>query len=135
MSLSDLATVLPLVLLAACLTETWELQEHIDEGSVCASRIDTDTTEFMVVVPGCMSSTCTQNFVGACTASFDGTEIVLTSDISWEVNVSPRASCTDDCGIPFATCTLEGLPDGTYTVQFGDETLTVELPGEPCEPY
>ena len=135
MPFSLLARLLPLCLLAACLTESWELQEHIDEGTVCASRVDGDAAEFMVVVPGCMSSSCTQNFVGECAASFDGAEILLTSDISWETNVSPRASCTDDCGFPMATCTLDGLPDGTYTVLFGEETLTIELPGEPCQPF
>lgn len=109
--------------------DEWVPREHIDDGQVCWSGA-AGSLELTVVVQDCMSSSCSRGFQGACAASVDGSTIMLTSDISWEDNVGENIPCTDDCGIPMATCTLEGVADGTYTIAFGAQSLTIDLPSD-----
>jgi hypothetical protein len=130
------------LLTAACVelpidnNEEWALQEHVDAGEVCLGVDDAGDLTAMVRVQECMSSSCSRDYVSSCALSFDGTSLTLQSDISWEDNISPDAMCTDDCGIPLAECTLADLPDGTYEVAFGAETLTLVWPlTEPCSVF
>lgn len=131
------ATLSSLLLsLSACggLVDDWQPVSYVDEGQVCFEADGADIVA-QVVVQDCMSGSCTRNFVGSCSATASGSEITLTSDISWEENVGAVA-CTDDCGIPMATCVLEGLADGTYDVTFGGEQLQLVVPvTEPCSIY
>lgn len=114
----------------------WELQEHVDDGDLCASGGGVDPVAISVTVQDCMSSSCSRAFVGECSATLSGSVITVTSDISWEDNVAPNATCTDDCGIPMASCELTGVPDGTYTVMLGAQSLTVVLPStDACSPF
>ncbi|MEQ1570718.1 MAG: hypothetical protein ABMA64_34130 [Myxococcota bacterium] len=125
--------VLPL---AGCpVSEDWRLQSYVDEGEVCVTG-GGGTAEFLVTVQECMSSSCSRAFAGSCEATFDGAAVTLTSDLSWEDDFTPGAECTDDCGIPSTTCTIADLPDGTWDVAFGGQTLTITLPAtEPCSPF
>ncbi len=115
---------------------SWEPVSYIDEGDVCFGTVDADADSTVsVVVQDCMSSSCSRAFQGACTAAVAGTEITLTSDISWE-DATGNIDCTDDCGIPATSCTLEGLAEGTYNVTFGTESLTLAVPSsEDCDHY
>jgi hypothetical protein len=84
--------------------------------------------EVQVVVNDCLSSSCSRDLVAVCSATVSGAAITLTSDISWEENVGEGVPCTDDCGFPLATCAIEGLADGSYTVTFGAQTLDLTVP-------
>lgn len=112
----------------------WQPVSFVDEGEVCFEDAAPDVT-VRVIAPGCLSSSCSRDLGGSCTAVVDGTDITLTSDISWEEDRGDVA-CTDDCGIPAVSCTLADLPDGTYTVTFGSQTLTLTVPvDEKCSGY
>jgi hypothetical protein len=113
--------------------EDWQLQSYVDAGTVCFEDRGADVAVW--VDPGeCLSSSCSRAFQGSCTATVTDTTITLTSDISWEQNVAPGATCTDDCGSTAAQCTLPALADGTYTVTFGAEQLELVVPiaTDPC---
>ncbi len=115
---------------------SWEPVSYIDEGDVCFGTVDADTESTVsVVVQDCMSGNCSRAFQGSCTAVVSGTEITLTSDISWE-DATGNIGCDDDCGRPATSCSLEGLAAGTYDVTFGTESLTLEVPSvENCDYY
>jgi len=116
---------------------TWGQVSHIDDGAVCFGDVATDTESTIYIeVDACMSSSCTDDFQGTCEATVEGSEITLNSDIRWDEVTGGNIGCTSDCGIPTASCTLEGLPDGTYTVRFGTQTLTLNVPSsEVCQTY
>ena len=115
---------------------TWTPMSYVDEGDVCFGTVDSDTdSTISVVVQDCMSSSCSREFAGSCSATIVDNQITLTSDIHWEDAIGD-IDCTDDCGIPATSCTLEGLADGTYTVAFGTQTLTLTVPSvEDCDYY
>lgn len=117
--------------LAACPAlepaESWQPVVRVDEGGVCFAPGD-GGVDVLVVLSDCLSSSCSRNLQGACEATVDGASITLTSNISWEENVSPEAECTADCGVPTANCTIEGLADGTYSVVYGEQTLELVVP-------
>ncbi|MEQ1505555.1 MAG: hypothetical protein ABMB14_25200 [Myxococcota bacterium] len=128
-----------LVFAVACVgvtDEDWQLQSHVDEGTVC---VDDQGTEIAihVTLADCMSSSCSRAFSGSCEAALiDDATITLTSTLSWEQNVASGAECTDDCGIPEATCTLPAVPEGSYTIQFGGDAIEITVPAtEPCSPF
>ncbi|MBX2802079.1 MAG: hypothetical protein KTR31_30640 [Myxococcales bacterium] len=107
----------------------WQPVSYVDEGEVCFSADGTDVT-VDVVAPDCLSSSCSRDLGGSCEAVVDGTDITLTSEVTWEQDAGTGIACTDDCGIPMVTCTIADLADGTYTVTHGTETLTLTVPVE-----
>lgn len=107
----------------------WEPVSFADEGEVCFDADGTDVT-VEVAAPGCLSSSCSRNLGGSCAAVVDGTDITLTSEVTWEQDRGVGIACTDDCGLPSVMCTMEDLADGTYTVTHGDETFTLTIPLE-----
>jgi hypothetical protein len=131
---------LPLLLAACTGTATgnddWQPVSYVDEGEVCFESSGVDLVAY-VTAPDCLSSSCSRAFEGSCTLTMDDpSTLTLTSDIRWEQNVGERVACTDDCGIPRVSCTLPSLPDGTYTVAFGSQTLDLTFPAtEPCDPF
>jgi hypothetical protein len=131
-----------LTLLAACGGEapedtdtvTWGEVSHVDDGTVCFGTVDIDTVSTLTVTASdCLSSSCTDNVEGSCAATVDGTDITLTSDLRWDEVTGGSVACTDDCGTAVTRCELEALPEGTYTVSFGSQTLTLDVPqAEDC---
>ena len=124
-------TLAPAMILAACggvpePGSDWQPVSHVDVGDVCFEA-DGDDITVRVVVEDCMSSGCARDFVGDCAATVDGTDITLTSSMEWETYVGDMA-CPADCGVPMVECTVSGLADGSYTVSFGTETLSLEIP-------
>jgi len=122
------------LLLTACTEEEeapptdWVEVSYVDEGQVCHDAVDGVLT-LTVAVQECLSSSCSRDLVTSCEATLDGTTLTLTSDIHWEDNMADGATCTDDCGLPAATCELENVPDGTYTLDFDGQSYTIEVPG------
>jgi len=110
-------------LASAC--SPWETVTFVDEGTVC---FGVEPSRLTVRAPDCLSSSCSRNVRGECTARLDGTALTVTSEISWEDNRGPLASCTEDCGSAEVQCDYPTLADGTYTVHFGGEQLPLEMP-------
>lgn len=116
--------------------DDWQLQTHLDDGEVCFTAGD-GGVDVVVVLAECLSSSCSRDFAGSCEATVDGSEITLTSTLSWAQNLGEGVPCTDDCGLPQADCTIAGLADGTYDVTYGGETFTLTVPvvDTACDAY
>ena len=115
--------------------EDWQPVSYIDEGQVCFADQDMEVV-VSVTAPDCLSSSCSRDLAGECTAVVDGTTITLTSDIHWEQNIGEKVACTEDCGAPTVECTISDLPDGTYTVTLGGVESTLIVPiTEPCNTF
>ncbi|MEN0068621.1 MAG: hypothetical protein AAGA48_41270 [Myxococcota bacterium] len=112
----------------------WEPVSYVDEGAVCLEASGSDVT-VTVTAPDCLSSSCSRDLGGSCEAVVDGSTITVTSEITWEEAVAgSNLDCTDDCGAPRVTCTIEGgLADGPYTVEIGGEATSIEFPANACD--
>lgn len=127
MSWTRALVLLPVVACLPVVADDWQPQEHIDDGAPCFASGDSGV-DVVVVLEECLSSSCSRNLVGSCEATVDGNTITLTSTITWEQNVGEGVACTEDCGVPQANCTIEGLADGDYTVEYGGQTLDLTVP-------
>ncbi len=122
-----------LVIVAACdaapVGSDWVLQEHIDVGTVCFGDTEIDQPVAVSVdVQECLSSSCSRDLQASCTAEIVGGVIVVQSEITWEQDLGVGIACTEDCGLPSASCELAGLPEGTYDVQLGGQQGTLVVP-------
>jgi len=114
----------------------YEETSYIDEGHVCfgtgnADTAGSDTILITVTIPGeCSEGGCATNFEGSCSATVEGDTIDLLSDLSWDIAVElpDDVACTEQCGLPIATCEIDALPDGIYTVNYGGQEMTVTVP-------
>jgi hypothetical protein len=108
-----------LLLLAACPDPTDKPStETITEGTACVDAgIETITFTFDT----CLSSSCDTLESATCEATISGETVTVTGEA---VVVSEGDTCTDDCGMATATCTMPALPDtGDIQVVVGDETV------------
>lgn len=112
----------------------WETLTMVDEGTACLEGGGDDPAEVQVNADICLSSSCSRNAVGSCTASLTDGVITVESDFSWEEQINPSA-CTDDCGSLTATCDLGDLPAGDYVLRHGDTETDVTAPAEPCSAF
>jgi hypothetical protein len=134
-----LALVAPLAavsLLSAC-TDTVALD---DAGTACLSaedawwtpepqtfEADTPIT-VTVVLAECLSSSCSSEREGTCDVAVTGDHIVISGHGSYVDESGPGRSCTDDCINIEATCEVPALDEGTYTVAYGDDEISLEIP-------
>jgi len=107
----------------------WETITYEDEGTLCFQQLDAEIV-VTVTAPECLSSSCSRDLDGACTATVDGATIEVTSEITWEQNEGPFANCTDDCGSPSIQCSLGELSAGSYTVVHGEDEVALVVPVE-----
>lgn len=113
-----------LLLMPSCVGP-WDTVAFEDEGELCfAERGGGVSIE--VTAPGCLSSSCSRDVAAECSATLEGTRIEVTSSISWEEK--QRGTCTLDCGIAMASCGLDALPAGTYTVVHGEDEVELTVP-------
>lgn len=75
--------------------------------------------------------TCTrcENYRDArCEATLDGTTIVVESTLVEGPGSTPFCNPNDVCGILLGYCELPQLEAGTYTLQYGDDETTFDVP-------
>ena len=109
--------------------------EHVDEGTFCIQGRQTaegghaydENTPFQIRyrIDQCLSSSCSHDRFAGCTVERDGVAIVIRANASW---TERGTSCTADCGYLEATCELDGLTQGQYTVSLGGRSLVLEIP-------
>lgn len=80
-----------------------------------------------VVMPTCLSSSCTSDRQASCTVSQEGSTLRVSSRGSYASR--PAAVCTDDCVRLTAHCETAPLPAGQYTIVHGGATTTLSIPG------
>jgi hypothetical protein len=76
---------------------------------------------------------CNEDFDARCTVERTGNTLRVTSQGSWTQS-DPDLACAAVCAPVIATCETGPLEAGTYTVELGDEEMTVEVPGDVPEP-
>lgn len=79
----------------------------------------------------CLSSSCTTDYELSCTFTQDGQQIVASvSGTYGDRTFEEEGVCTEDCGIWTGDCSALTLAEGTYTIQYGEESYTLEIPGQ-----
>ena len=144
----DLIVLVVLLLAAAC-GPTSQVHTYADEGKVCVLPQSADINAFLwsstsvslaadravevsVMMPTCLSSSCSHEPQADCTATLTGNDIDVTSKGSY---IEQGDVCTSDCGALVARCTTPPLPAGRYQLRHGQEALTFTVPFEgivPC---
>ena len=133
-------------ILLACSGEKWDPVSVEDEGDVCLYTGDFDVWSTVGEPPGeestftstdpitvhyvaeqCFSSSCSRNIEIACSASVDGSAIVIEGTGSWEL-ATGNVECTADCGMGDTQCTIDPLAKGTNEVRFGSESVPLTIP-------
>lgn len=77
--------------------------------------------------PGCAGAECVRGAGMQCWAEVDGQSITVQSRYNGEQHVG--VTCTKDCESVMAACDTPNLLPGTYTLQYGDTTTTIKVPG------
>lgn len=119
-----------------------EAKSHIDVGKACVSPADdggsvfegcsaaelSTTGELSIAVDFglCLSSSCDTLRRATCEATRDGSVITVTARA--DVVSDTSGGCTDDCGSANARCDLGVLPEGTYELRYGEESVQLEVP-------
>lgn len=119
-----------LLLLACDETPKTETHTYTDQGDACLSAPTADAEGTVTVDPHlCLSGSCDELISSGCTATLEGTTITVTSEFVVESPAEPT-TCTTDCGMPTASCTVGPLPAGTYDLVYGAATGTAVVPGD-----
>ena len=83
----------------------------------------------------CVSSSCTTDRAGTCSASLENADIEIVSTMSWvDTSAQHDHACTQDCATVTASCATEPLPAGTYELRFGAGRLSLIIPSQHPEP-
>ena len=104
-----------------------ELVEYADEGLVCLAE-DGDAVVASVQFEDCLGCGA-RDVVTSCSLELDGDTLILVSDGSY-VYEEPDGDCTMSCRPFVAECASPPIAAGSFTVQHGDQTFTIEVPGD-----
>jgi len=97
-----------------------------DEGSVCLNSTASGGLSVRVQFPQCLSSSCDRSISASCTINRSGASLTIHSESV--VERQTKGDCTTDCRTVSATCALESLEAGEYTVVHGENEGSVQLP-------
>mgnify|MGYP007011838055 FL=1 len=113
----------------------WEHVTRVDEGILCVEQTDQNLT-ITVIARDCLSSSCSRDRGGECSATVDGSTIRVTSEIEWEEHDGRLRVCTADCRSVSVTCEIPAPPEGTDTLVHGEEQMALDVPLEDvCTPH
>ena len=90
-----------------------------NSGSACIR----DTNEVLVNFDRCLSSSCDTLVDASCTATVDGTTLVVTSAGTIETDLTADG-CTSDCRSSWTTCAITGDPSAVTEIAYADGTTT-----------
>jgi hypothetical protein len=79
---------------------------------------------------GCLSNECATKRQAQCAVKRDGNKLVVTSELSWTAPGALERPCPGTCSMLDATCSIEPLQPGKYTVVHGARTMEVQVPSE-----
>jgi hypothetical protein len=99
-----------------------------DEGSLCLSSVTDDgaaEVEITVQIPTCLSSSCSRVISTSCSVQEADGVLNVTSHAEVE---QWTGTCTDDCRSLEMKCRSPRLAAGQYTLTFGAESTTLNLP-------
>lgn len=87
--------------------------------------------DLTVVMPRCLSSSCSHDAKAGCTAVVNGNVIEVTSTGSVR---EQGDTCTADCGALVAKCSTTLLAAGTYQIRHGATRLDLTIPSMTATP-
>lgn len=120
-------------LVLACLLAAACDEHHFEEGPICPDADEVvafapgDVLEVRVVFNECISA-CARDVSASCDVSVEGDTIKL--DARGSYRKPGRGACAAVCATLTATCMIEGLAPGTYTLESGEHTLELTLPAD-----
>ena len=84
----------------------------------------------------CVASSCTTAKAKCSIKKEKGNRLVVTSTMPIAEKAKPRTPCTEDCPSLLASCRIDGLPPGTYSIEQGEtkKSVAVPLAKEVCLP-
>jgi hypothetical protein len=124
--------------LSACAENEVRVDVYKDEGRVClvpegAESADAgaigegDSVDAWVVFKDCISHCAKVR--ASCEAAHDGTTIHIQGEARTETGIDPEKLCPSACQLVGARCSVGVLEAGTYRVEYGTTSRTVEVPG------
>ena len=119
-----LCTLAASLLLYACPPGTTH-HEDTDVGSACFPVDAQEDAALPVEIRDTCFSGSTQNLELSCSVEVNGDTISISSTAEYDL---PN-EITDDCQDQRATCTSAPLPAGNYTVTYGPNQASLEVPG------
>jgi hypothetical protein len=109
----------------ACLMpEGANLSVYQHTSSVVTLQADRPA-QIVVVIPSCLSASCSHDPQAACSAAVTGDRIDITSRASFLMD---SGVCTKDCRGLSARCLTPPLAAGIYLVRHGADSMTVTVP-------
>jgi hypothetical protein len=92
-----------------------------DRGTACI-----DDNEVLVDFNTCLSSSCDTLLDEVCSATLEGTTLVVTASGTIETLTGKNVACTDDCGFAQVRCDLPEGWEAATTLSYGGETQAVD---------
>ena len=119
-----------LLVLAACASSSESARSVDNVGEVCASSSTAGAPLVLSYTGPCVSSSCTADRVAHCdVVQLDPTTIRVSAHADWSDFTKDMGVCTRDCAAFSTTCTTpDAVAAGTYTLVFGDSTMTLTIP-------
>ncbi len=79
----------------------------------------------------CLSTSCTTGYTGDCQIDIQGSSLSIGLSGSYgDASRMDNPACTDDCGHWTIECDDITLPEGTYTLSYGGDPRTFDVPSE-----
>lgn len=128
--------VLPLLVWGACVEPEDQLVELDDIGQACLGDMEGPEIELtadeavtvVVTLEGCASG-CAGDIEATCTASVDDGVISVSASASY-TTPGGTATCPAVCVFVQAECDTEALPAGSYTLEYGGDSDTFDVPAK-----
>lgn len=81
----------------------------------------------------CLSNSCVTHRTSRCAVKREGSNLLVTSELSWLGPADMREKCREDCSYVEAACTTDPLPPGAYTIFLGSQKTSITLPSQRAE--
>lgn len=112
---------------SACLVSEGASDTGYGYGYTTEATLAAGPTAVAVVLDTCHSSS-VEGENAACTATLEGTTVVVTSEGGY---TPPVGTQNDDCNMLKAVCTGPDLAEGAYTLSYGGQTVAFDVPATP----
>jgi hypothetical protein len=98
-----------------------------DEGLACATQDQASgALQIEVSLDNC-GSACDEVLEASCSATLEGSVVRVASTLTIQP-ARPDTACIEICVARTASCTLEDLPAGDYTLEYNDQSAAFQIP-------